>query len=73
MLISEGVSISPSNEVYEDSMIDETAICSLARLIGDSEKARTRAERLYSSMKTIEMESPEGEVEVFKRWQIPVG
>ena len=47
-------------------MIDEDAICSLARLIGDVDKARARTRKLSSLMKNIEMEGPEGEVEIFK-------
>ncbi|MFZ2535160.1 ArsR/SmtB family transcription factor [Methanothrix sp.] len=55
-----------SDETGEDTNIDENAICSLARLIGDTGKARTRTRKLSSLMKTIDMEGPEGEVEVFK-------
>jgi len=58
--------ISPSDEVCEDSKIKEDTICSLARLIGDPDKARARITKLSSLMKMIEMEDPEGEVEVFK-------
>ena len=42
MLILEGETISLINEIREDSKIDEDAICSLARLIGDEYKARAR-------------------------------
>ena len=66
MLILEGETISLINEIREDSKIDEDAICSLARLIGDEDKARARTRKLASLMKNIEMEGPEGEVEVFK-------
>lgn len=54
------------NEVYEELQIDEDAMCSLARLIGDPDKAKHRIRMLSSLMKNIEMEGPEGEVEVFK-------
>jgi len=60
------MSISISNEICEDSKIDDEAICSLARLIGDTDKARSRTRKLASLMKVIDMEGPEGEVEVFK-------
>ena len=53
-------------EVCEDTEIDEEAICSLARLIGDADKARARTRKLASLMKNIEMGGPEGEVDVFK-------
>jgi DNA-binding transcriptional ArsR family regulator len=66
MRISEVIQISPSNEICEDLQINEDAICSLARLIGDTDKARARTRKLASLMKNIEMEGPEGEVEVFK-------
>jgi DNA-binding transcriptional ArsR family regulator len=58
--------MSPNNEICRDSRIYEDAICSLARLIGDPDKARTRARKLASLMNQIEMEDSEGEVEVFK-------
>ncbi len=60
------IPISTSNQICEDSEIDEEAISSLARLIGDTDKARARTRKLASLMKVIEMEGPEGEVEVFK-------
>ena len=55
-----------SDETGEDTNIDENAICSLARLIGDTDKARTRTRKLSSLMKAIDKAGPEGEVEVFK-------
>ena len=55
-----------SDETSEDTNIDENAICSLARLIGDTDKARTRTRKLSSLMKAIDKAGPEGEVEVFK-------
>ena len=55
-----------SDETGEDTNIDESAICSLARLIGDTDKARTRTRKLSSLMKAIDKAGPEGEVEVFK-------
>jgi len=58
--------ISPSSEICRDSMISEDTICSLARLIGDPDKARARARKLASLMDQIESEDCEGEVEVFK-------
>ncbi len=58
--------ISPGNETYDDLDIDEDAICSLARLIGDSNKARARAKKLSALMDRIEIEAPEDDVEVFK-------
>ncbi|HSD57020.1 MAG TPA: metalloregulator ArsR/SmtB family transcription factor [Methanotrichaceae archaeon] len=58
--------ILPNNGICRDSRIYEDAICSLARLIGDPDKARTRARKLASLMNQIEMEDSEGEVEVFK-------
>jgi ArsR family transcriptional regulator len=58
--------ISTKNKIFEDSKIDEDAICSLARLIGDTDKARTRTRKLASLMNVIDMDSPEGEVEIFK-------
>ena len=60
------MSISPSSEICRDSRISEDVICSLARLIGDPDKARARAGRLASLMNQIEREDCEGEVEVFK-------
>lgn len=50
----------------EDTNVDENAICSLARLIGDTDKARTRTRKLSFLMKAIDKAGPEGEVEVFK-------
>lgn len=58
--------ISPSDEVCEESKIKEDTICSMARLIGDQDKAQARIRKLSSLMKMIEMEDPDGEVEVFK-------
>jgi DNA-binding transcriptional ArsR family regulator len=46
--------------------MDEDAICSLARLIGDQDKARSRTRKLASLMKAIEIDGPEVEVEIFK-------
>ncbi len=59
-------STSPGSEICRDSRISEDAICSLARLIGDPDKARTRARKLASLMNQIDMEDSVGEVEVFK-------
>ena len=56
---------STNDEIIEES-IDEDAICSLARLIGDEDRARSRSRRLLSLMKAIDIDGPEGEVEVFK-------
>ncbi|MEL6047791.1 MULTISPECIES: ArsR/SmtB family transcription factor [Methanothrix] len=56
---------SMNDEVKEES-IDEVALCSLARLIGDEDRARSRTRRLLSLMKAIDIDGPEGEVEVFK-------
>ncbi len=53
-------------EACDDLDIDENTICSLARLIGDSNKARARAKKLSSLMSRIEIETPEEDVEVFK-------
>ena len=55
-----------SDETGADTNIDESAVCSLARLIGDTDKARTRTRKLSSLMKAIDIGGPEGEVEVFK-------
>jgi len=55
-----------TNEIFEVSEISEDAICSLARLIGDADKARARTRKLASLMKAIDIEGPEGEVEVFR-------
>ncbi len=55
-----------SEKVCGESKIDDEAICSLARLIGDLEKARSRIEKLSSLVETIEMEDPDGVVEVLK-------
>jgi ArsR family transcriptional regulator len=49
-----------------DAKADEDVISSLARLIGDPDKAHSRTRKLISLMKAIDMEGPEGEVEVFK-------
>ena len=65
-LFGKVILITPTNETIEDSEIDEDAICSLARLIGDADKARARTRKLASLMKNIEMEGPQGEVEIFK-------
>lgn len=48
------------------SKIDDEAISSLARLIGDPEKARSRIESLSSLMERIEGEDPDGMVEILK-------
>ena len=56
---------SMNDEICEES-IDEVALCSLARLIGDEDRARSRTRRLLSLMKAIDIDGPEGEVEVFK-------
>ncbi|OPX76724.1 MAG: DNA-binding transcriptional repressor ArsR [Methanosaeta sp. PtaB.Bin018] len=56
----------PMNDEVSEASIDEVAICSLARLIGDEDRARSRTRRLLSLMKAIDMDGPEGEVEVFK-------
>ena len=58
--------ITLTNEIFEDFEISEDAICSLARLIGDADKARARTRKLSSLMKDIEMGGLEGEVEIFK-------
>lgn len=58
--------ISTSNDGCEDLQIDEDAKCSLARLIGDPDKAGARILNLSMLMKNIEMQDPEGVVEVFK-------
>ena len=55
-----------SEKVCGDSKIDDEAICSLARLIGDPEKARNKIEKLSSLVEAIEMEDPDGVVEVLK-------
>ena len=55
-----------NKEVAVDANADEDVISSLSRLIGDPDKARSRTRKLISLMKTIDMEGPEGEVEVFK-------
>jgi len=49
-----------------DAKTDEDVISSLARLIGDPDKAQSRTRKLISLMKAIDMEGPEGEVEIFK-------
>jgi len=49
-----------------DVKTDEDVISSLARLIGDPDKAQSRTRKLISLMKAIDMEEPEGEVEIFK-------
>jgi len=54
------------NKVRESSEINEDAICSLARLIGDPESARARVKKLSSLVEMIERENPSGVVEVFK-------
>jgi len=48
------------------SKIDDEAVCSLARLIGNPEKARSRIEKLSSLMERIEGEDLDGVVEVLK-------
>jgi DNA-binding transcriptional ArsR family regulator len=55
-----------SEKVCGNPKIDDEAICSLTRLIGDPEKARTRIEKLTSLVETIELEDPDGVVEVLK-------
>lgn len=55
-----------SDETDKDANIDENAICSLARLIGDTDKAKTRTKKLSFLMKEIDKAGPEGEVDVFK-------
>lgn len=49
-----------------DAKADEDVISSLSRLIGDPDKAGARIRRLSMLMKNIELEGPEGEVEIFK-------
>lgn len=58
--------ISSDNETHDESDIDEDAICTLARLIGDSNKARARAKKLSSLMNRIEIETTEEDIQVFK-------
>ncbi len=58
--------ITSTNEIYEYSKDDENAICTLARLIGDANKARAKTKKLASLMKIIEMGGLEGEVEGLK-------
>ncbi|MGB3944222.1 MAG: metalloregulator ArsR/SmtB family transcription factor [Methanothrix sp.] len=48
------------------SKIDDDAICSLGRLIGDQQKAEKRIRELSSRVVTIEGEDPDGTVEVLK-------
>lgn len=48
------------------SKIDDDAICSLGRLIGDQQKAEKRVRELSSLVVTIEGEDPDGTVEVLK-------
>jgi DNA-binding transcriptional ArsR family regulator len=60
------IPISPSNKICSDPDIDEDAICSLTRLIGDSDKARARTRKLSSLMNKIETEDFNGEVEILK-------
>ncbi len=55
-----------SEKICVNPKIDDEAICSLTRLIGDPEKARTRIEKLTSLVETIELEDPDGVVEVLK-------
>ncbi len=58
--------ITMSDETCEEIKIDENAICSLARLIGDTDRAKARMKKLSSLMNAIDEAGPEGEVEVFK-------
>lgn len=60
--------ILPNDEICRDSnsKAHEDAICSLARLIGDEDKARARTRKLASLMEAIDIDGPEGEVEIFK-------
>ncbi|OPY56590.1 MAG: DNA-binding transcriptional repressor ArsR [Methanosaeta sp. PtaU1.Bin112] len=46
--------------------IDEGALCSLARLIGDLDRAKSRTRKLASLMRMIDTEDPQGEVDVFR-------
>jgi len=55
-----------SEKVCGGSKIDDEAVCSLARLIGDPEKARSRIESLSTLVDRIEGEDPDGVVEVLK-------
>jgi DNA-binding transcriptional ArsR family regulator len=55
-----------SERVCGGSKIDDEAIRSLARLIGDPEKARNRIEKLSRLVEAIEGEDPDGVVEVIK-------
>ncbi len=55
-----------NDKIATDEKADEDVISSLSRLIVDPDKARSRTRKLLSLMKTIDMEGPEGEVEVFK-------
>ncbi len=58
--------ITPSHEVFKDSDIDEEPMCCSGRSSSDLEKAGVRIKKLSSLMKVIELDGPEGEVEVFK-------
>lgn len=55
-----------NDEIVADAKADEDVVSSLARLIGDADKARSRTRKLISLMKTIDMDEPERDVEVFK-------
>jgi ArsR family transcriptional regulator len=55
-----------SKRVCGGSKIDDEAICSLGRLIGDQQKAENRIRELSSLVVTIEGEDPDGTVEVLK-------
>ena len=48
------------------SKINDDAVCSLGRLIGDQQKAEKRIRELSSLVVTIEGEDPDGTVEVLK-------
>jgi len=50
----------------EKANIDEDVVGTLARLIGDQERARSRARKLASLMNAIDADGPDGEVAVFK-------
>lgn len=48
------------------SKIDDDAVCSLGRLIGDQQKAEKRVRELSCLVVTIEGEDPDGTVEILK-------
>lgn len=55
-----------SDKGYNEAEAGEDAICSMTRLIGDSEKAKEKVKKLRALMKKIDADGADLEVDIFK-------